>query len=66
MGVGRIVGDACGFGGEITVFVGDMVGFTLMVGVFGVAVGGVGEQPHKRLIMSTLTDETLNDLHGFN
>jgi hypothetical protein len=55
VGVGRKVGDAFGFGVETTVLVGDTVVFILAVGAFGVAVGGVGEQPHKRLIRSTLT-----------
>jgi hypothetical protein len=55
VGVGRIVGDGFGFGVETTVLVGEMVVFILAVGVFGLAVGGVGEQPHKRLIRSTLT-----------
>ncbi len=55
VGVGRKVGDACGFGVETTVFVGDMVIFIVVVGVFTPTVGGVGEQPHKKLIRSTLT-----------
>jgi hypothetical protein len=53
-GVGRIVGDVCGFGVETTGLVGVMAVFILAVGVFNPTVGGVGEQPNKKLITSAL------------